>query len=170
MRGDLLSTNFEMVVEAPIEPIQLFEGFYGSLRQPLVHHNENQDLCVLLPFSENIDIYKSQGSINFILYNISNKKFITKRVRLPDIVGIGIIHKPVKLKDVFVIAGGRYIYGVSGDAKEVIWARRSFSGSRSDGSFFIKGYKNRLFAVNRTGTRRLRWNWIPVQERPCGLM
>ena len=155
MRGDLLSTNFEMLVEAPIEPIQLFEGFYGSLRQPLVHYNENQELCALLPFSENIDNYKSQSIKSFILYNISNKRFVTKKVRLPDTVNVGVVDKPVKVKGVFVIAGDDYIYGVSGDAKEVIWVRRSFSGSRSNGTLFIKSYKNRLFAVNNTGTRRL---------------
>ena len=155
MRGDLFSPNFEILVEAPIEPIQLFEGFYGSLRQPLIYKNENQELCALLPFSENIDIYKSKSINNFISYNISNKRFFTKKVRLPDTVVVGVVDKPVKLKDVFVIAGDDYIYGVSGDAKEVIWTRRSFSGNRSDGTLFIKGYKNRLFAVNNTGSRSL---------------
>ena len=155
MRGDLLSPNFEMVVEAPIEPIQLFGGFYGLLKKHLIYHNENQELCALLPFSENIDIYKSQSINSFILYNISNKRFVTKKVRLPDTIVVGVVDKPVKVRDVFVIAGDDYVYGVSGDAKEVIWTRRSFSGNRSDGTLFIKSYKNRLFAVNNTGTRRL---------------
>ena len=74
---------------------------------------------------------------------------------MPDTVSVAVISRPVKVKDVFVIAGDDYIYGVSGDAKEVIWVRRNFSGSRSNGTLFIKSYKNRLFAVNNTGTRSL---------------
>ena len=152
MRGDIHSTDHEELVELPLDRLHLFNNDYGSFYISHVY-TENGSTKAFLPFLENLDIYT--GINSFILYNISNRKFITQKVRLPDTVSVAVIGRPVKVKDVFVIAGDDYIYGVSGDAKEVIWIRRSFSGSRSDGTLFIKSYKNRLFAVNNTGTRSL---------------
>ena len=154
MRGDLLSTNFEKLVEVPIEPIQLFGSFYGTFYISHVYV-ENGNTKAFIPFSENIDIYKSQAFKSHVSYNISNKTYDFEKVRLPDTLSLSVITRPVKIGDKMIVSAGDFIYGVNRHTGKLIWTRKEFAGNLSDGRLMTVGYKDRLFAANHNGSRRL---------------
>ncbi len=154
MRGDLFFSDYEMVVEAPIEPIQLFRGFYGGLKQHLVY-NEGNKIFAFLAFSENFDLYEGKNFNSYVSYNVSDQAFTAQKVRLPDTASAGVVNKPVRIGDVYVITAGDYIYGIDQSTSEIRWSRKNFMGEQSDGGFIAASYKDRLFAVNETGSRSL---------------
>ena len=154
MRGDIHSTDHEELIELPIERIQLFGSFYGTFKISHVY-TENGSIKAFLPFSENLDIYKSQAFKSHISYNISNKTYDFEKVRLPDTLNLSVITRPVKIRDKMIVSAGDFIYGVNRHTGKLIWTRKEFAGKLSDGRLMTAGYKNRLFAANHNGSRRL---------------
>ena len=154
MRGDIHSTDHEELIELPIDRIQLFGDDYGSFRTSHVY-TENGSIKAFLPFSENLDIYKSQEFSSYISYNISNKTYDFEKVRLPDTLNLFVITRPVKIRDKMIVSAGDFIYGVNRHTGKLIWTRKEFVGKLSDGRLMTAGYKNRLFAANHNGSRRL---------------
>ena len=154
MRGDIHSTDHEELIELPIERIQLFGSFYGTFYTSHVY-TENGSTKAFIPFSENLDIYKSQGFSSHISYNISSKTYDFEKVRLPDTLNLSVITRPVKIRDKMIVSAGDFIYGVNRHTGKLIWTRKEFAGKLSDGRLMTAGYKNRLFAANHNGSRRL---------------
>ena len=154
MRGDIHSTEHEELIELPIERIQLFGDAYGALYISHVY-TENGSTKAFIPYAENLDIYKSQEFSSHISYNISNKTYDFEKVRLPDTLNLTVITRPVKIRDKMIVSAGKFIYGVNRHTGKLIWTRKEFAGKLSDGRLMTAGYKNRLFASNHTGTRRL---------------
>ena len=154
MRGDIHSTDHEKLIELPIDRIQLFGSFYGTFHVSHVY-TENGSTKVFIPYAENLDLYKSQEFSSHISYNISNKTYDFEKVRLPDTLSLTVITRPVKIGDKMIVSAGDFIYGVNRHTGKLIWTRKEFAGKLSDGRLMTVGYKNRLFAVNNTGSRRL---------------
>ena len=154
MRGDIHSTDHEELIELTLDKIQLFGDAYGALRTSHVY-TENGSTKAFLPFAENLDIYKSQEFSSHISYNISNKTYDFEKVRLPDTLSLSVITRPVKIRDKMIVSAGDFIYGVNRHTGKLIWTRKKFAGKLSDGRLMTVGYKDRLFAANHNGSRRL---------------
>ena len=154
MRGDIHSTDHEELIELPIERIQLFGSFYGTFHISHVY-TEKGITKAFIPFSENLDIYKSQSFKSYISYNISSKTYDFEKVRLPDTLNLSVITRPVKIRDKMIVSAGDFIYGVNRHTGKLIWTRKEFAGKLSNGRLMTAGYKNRLFAANHNGSRRL---------------
>ena len=54
-----------------------------------------------------------------------------------------------------IVSAGDFIYAVNRHTGKLIWTRKKFVGKLSDGRLMTAGYKNRLFAANHNGSRRL---------------
>ena len=161
MRGDIHSTDYEQLIELPLDSIQLFNNAYGTFYTSQVY-TENGSIKAFLPFAENIDLFKGQEFNSYISYDVSNQTYDFEKVRLPDTLDQSVITRPVMIGNMITISAGDFIYGVNRHTGEVAWTRKVFANSLSDGRIITKAYKDRLFAVNETGSRRLTMELDPL--------
>ena len=154
MRGSIRSPNYEHLVNIPIDSIQLWNESYGTFRAPHVYV-ENGDTKAFLVFDENLDVYQSQSLFSYISYNITDQTYDFEKVRLPDTAVLPVVARPAMIREMMVISAGDFLYGVNKHTGKLVWTRKTFAGSLSDGRFMAAAYKERLFAVNETGSRRL---------------
>lgn len=153
IKGDVNSTDYEVIIEAPIEQIQQFNKSFGTLYSVNIY-KENNEVHAFLGFSENIDVFTSKHFNSYLSYNVTQKTYDFEKVRLPDTISNTFGGRPVMIEDIMILNGNETLYGINKHTGEVLWERGDFANGTGDGIFVISGYKNRFFAANNSGVTR----------------
>jgi len=153
IKGDVNSTDYEVILEAPIEQIQQFNQSFGTLYSINVY-KENNDVHAFLGFSENIDVFTSKHFNSYLSYNITQGTFDFEKVRLPDTVASTFGGRPVMIDDIMILNGNETVYGINKYTGKVVWERGDFASGTGDGILVFEGYKGRFFASNILGSTR----------------
>ena len=149
VRGDINSATYEKVVEPPIDTIQLFSEFYGSMGQPYVYQEDGQ-LHAFLQFDSNVNLY--EGKIfNFVAsYNLSTNRYDFEKTQLGDTMKLPFSERPKMYRNVMIVNPGGQLFGIDKDTGQVVWHRSDF-GDSGDGVFTFAIHQDKIFAVNEIG-------------------
>ena len=150
IRGDVYSQDYTKLVEPPIDTIQYFPHFYGTMGKPYVYE-ENGQLHAFLQFSENVDLYSSK-SFNYVAsYNLSTNSYDFEKTRLDDTVSLPLHGRPVMYQDMMIVNPDGELFGVEKLSGKVVWNRNDFQ-KNGDGVMTFALHEDRLFAVNTIGS------------------
>jgi len=149
VEGDIYSTNYSKILEAPIDSIQFFGFFYGNMDEPFMYE-ENGQLYAFLQFSENVDVYTSKIFNYVASYNLTNQSYDFEKTRLGDTATLGLGHRAVMYNDLMLVNADQELYGINKYTGEVVWHLDQFD-KNGDGVFTYAIYKDKLIAVNKIG-------------------
>lgn len=149
VKGDLLSSGFEKLVQAPIDSIQLFINFFGVMAAPYVYEDDGE-IHAFLQFSENVDLYSSK-SFNYVAsYNLSANTYNFEKTKLEDTVNLPFNRRPVMYQNIMIVNPDEILYGIDKHTGDIIWQRSDFKNN-GDGVFTYQIYNEVLYAVNELG-------------------
>ncbi len=150
IEGDLYSSEIKVVVEPPINPIQFFISFFGTMSAPFVYEQDGETHA-FLQFTENVDLYASQ-SFNYIAsYNLNSNQFDFEKTRIGDTMSLPFSQRPVMYENVMIINPDEVLLGIDKITGKVIWERKDFKNN-GDGLLTYQLYNETLFAVNELGS------------------
>jgi len=149
VQGDVYSANYTKLLEAPIDSIQFFGFFYGTMNQPFMY-KENGQLHAFLQFSENVDVYTSKNFNYIASYNLTTQSYNFEKTRLADTVALGFSDRPEMYGDIMIVNPNSELYGINKYTGEVIWHLNQFN-KNADGVFTYAMYKDKLIVVNTIG-------------------
>lgn len=148
-KGDVYSSSYEKVIEPPIDTIQFFSPFYGSMGAPYVYE-ENGQRHAFLQFDSNVNLYKGQ-TFNFVAsYNLTTGRYDFEKTQLLDTMKLPFSQRPVMYQDVMIVNPDAQLFGIDKHTGEVLWHRDEFK-ENGDGVSTYAIYQDRLFVVNKFG-------------------
>ena len=149
VRGDVYSVNYEKMLEPPIDTIQLFTNFYGTMAQTYIYEEDGQ-LHAFLQFDSNVDLFTGK-SFNFVAsYNLNTSSYDFEKTQLGDTMKLPFSSRSAMYKDVMIVNPNAELFGIDKHTGEVLWHRNEFD-KNGDGVFTFALYQDRLFAVNTIG-------------------
>ena len=148
-KGELYSSSYKKVMEPPIDTIQFFSPFYGSMGSPYIYE-ENGQRHAFLQFNSNVDVYNSKH-FNFVAsYNLTTGRYDFEKTQLLDTMQLNFSQRPVMYQDVMIINPDAQLFGINKHTGEVLWHRDEFK-ENGDGVSTYAIYQDRLFVVNKFG-------------------
>ncbi|WP_073118943.1 outer membrane protein assembly factor BamB family protein [Reichenbachiella agariperforans] len=148
--GDILTGEYEKIVEIPLDQIQFFSFFYGVSAAPRVY-KENGDVFSFMAFTGNVDLYTNQSLHHVMSYNVTQGEIHFDKTRVdPDTMNLPFSQRPVMYKEVMVINPSGKLYGIDKNTGKVLWKRDGF-GDDGSGVFTYALYKDLILAVNNIG-------------------
>ncbi|MBU2913372.1 PQQ-binding-like beta-propeller repeat protein [Reichenbachiella agariperforans] len=148
--GDILTGEYEKIVEIPLDQIQFFGFFYGATSPPRLYI-ENGEIFAFMVFTSNVDLYANQSLHHIMSYNVTQRKIHVDKTRVGlDTMNLPFSQRPVMYKNVMVVNPFERLYGMDKNTGEVLWERDGF-GNDGSGVFTYALYKDLIFTVNKTG-------------------
>ena len=149
VQGDVYSTAFQKVVEPPVDTIQLFSDFYGTMEEPYVYEEDGQRHA-FLQFDSNVDVYQGKN-FNFVAsYNLTSGRYNFEKTQLGDTMQLPFSSRAAMYQDVMIVNPDGELFGVNKHTGEVVWHRNEYD-KNGDGVSTYAIYQDRLFVVNNTG-------------------
>lgn len=150
-KGQLGSGDSELITSPPIDKIQLFSNFYGSI-SPISIFSRDGDLFSLFGFMENLDVYNNNSSLGYVaLYNLSKGEYVYDKKQVGDTLFLGLTEKPAIFDDVAVVNASDELFGIDLKTGETIWHRNEFRKG-GEGTFVFQEYDGQFLGINVGGS------------------